>query len=418
MAKSILKIVFFLILFFSFSFIVRGAIVDYKFPCTSFGTQALGYTDCSSADTTASIPNYIRRLYQFAIGISGILAVGMMVAGGILYTVSGGSPDKQNEGKDMIFSALWGLGLLFGAYVILNTINPQLVAIREPQGPQFISNSQTLTEKIWGWDEQKKDSCCVAVDVNGGQARCQTDGWGYDNASKKGCCLKDKIIGECKYSTDQRPVTKTEWGYCYKDSKEECRKAASTDPNVDGISCCLAIEQNGGEAECNDDGWGWDKDHSQTCCIINRFDGVCKYPATSYTTGMDAAEKKAVEKLALNGVRVSSSGNCADPLNPKCTNVGLLPASTIDAVINIKKSCGCDVTITGGAEDGHATHGPDKPVVDLSTNNGLAEYLKNNNSNILKICTTYANRQYAKNCKNSQGQDFYETVEHLHVHFK
>lgn len=88
------------------------------------------------ATDPASISEYITRVYQFGIGISGIVAVGMIVAGAVMISASAGREDRQREGKDMITSALWGIVLLFGAYLILKTINPGLILLREPNAPK------------------------------------------------------------------------------------------------------------------------------------------------------------------------------------------------------------------------------------------------------------------------------------------
>lgn len=92
--------------------------------------------------TNTDIAEFISTLYKFALGVSGIVAVGMIVAGGIFYSVSGESPQAQSEGKDMIVSALWGLGLLFGSYLILRTVNPRLVALEllDLKKPQTIAS--------------------------------------------------------------------------------------------------------------------------------------------------------------------------------------------------------------------------------------------------------------------------------------
>ena len=70
--------------------------------------------------------------YQFALMIGGVLAFGAIVYGGILYAASAGNPSKQSEGKEWIKSALFGLLLLAGAYLILYTINPNLVNLGLP----------------------------------------------------------------------------------------------------------------------------------------------------------------------------------------------------------------------------------------------------------------------------------------------
>jgi hypothetical protein len=82
-----------------------------------------------------SIRNYIKNLYKLALGIAGILAVGMIVFGSIYISINTGSIDKQSEGREIIFQAIWGLVLLFGSYLILYTVNPELVKLNEPQPP-------------------------------------------------------------------------------------------------------------------------------------------------------------------------------------------------------------------------------------------------------------------------------------------
>ena len=98
-------------------------IVDVGFPCPD-GTFKLG--DCQP---NTNIPNYLNNLYKFAVGIAGLLALGMIVAGGVYYTVSSGSSDKQKEAKDMITSALLGVALILASYLILNTINPEMTKL-------------------------------------------------------------------------------------------------------------------------------------------------------------------------------------------------------------------------------------------------------------------------------------------------
>src|SRR5208337_1669799 len=64
--------------------------------------------------------------------IGGVLAFGAIVFGGILYAASAGNPGKQSEGREWIKSALFGLLLLAGAYLILFTINPDIVSLNLP----------------------------------------------------------------------------------------------------------------------------------------------------------------------------------------------------------------------------------------------------------------------------------------------
>jgi hypothetical protein len=72
------------------------------------------------------------NFYYFALFISGILAFGAIVWGGIKYAISAGNPSGQSEGVDWIKGALYGILLLASAYLILNIINPNLTQCSLP----------------------------------------------------------------------------------------------------------------------------------------------------------------------------------------------------------------------------------------------------------------------------------------------
>lgn len=73
-------------------------------------------------------------LYRFALGLVGIAVFGVIVYGAILYTVSAGNASKQADAKEWITSAIWGLLLLLAAYLILWTINKDIVDLNKIQG--------------------------------------------------------------------------------------------------------------------------------------------------------------------------------------------------------------------------------------------------------------------------------------------
>lgn len=79
----------------------------------------------------SDIESFISNLYLFGFGIGGVLAVGVIVTGGILIATSS-VVNQQAKGRDMIMGAVLGLVLLFGSYLLLRTINPRLVELRTP----------------------------------------------------------------------------------------------------------------------------------------------------------------------------------------------------------------------------------------------------------------------------------------------
>jgi hypothetical protein len=124
---------------------------------------------------------------------------------------------------------------------------------------------------------------------------------------------------------------------------------------------------------------------------------------------------EALAKLSAAGINVASSGNCSDATNSSCTSLDGIPQSTVDSLIQIKNTCNSAMTINGGTETGHLSHGVGKSVVDLGFNDSLAKCVRGNVSDfkISKICTTPQDQPlYSYNCS------YNEIDRQLHVAFK
>ena len=78
------------------------------------------------------LPSYIRYLFIFGLGAITILALAQMMIGGIQYILSAGNVSKKEDAKDTIQQALLGLGLLLASFLLLRTINPDLVNLKNP----------------------------------------------------------------------------------------------------------------------------------------------------------------------------------------------------------------------------------------------------------------------------------------------
>ena len=79
-----------------------------------------------SKDNPCPFGNYLNIMIRLIIGICAVLAMIMIVMGGIEYMTSELISSKE-EGKERILHAILGLVIALGAYTILNTINPQLL---------------------------------------------------------------------------------------------------------------------------------------------------------------------------------------------------------------------------------------------------------------------------------------------------
>lgn len=76
-----------------------------------------------------NFPAYVQAIYKFFIWSVGIAALLMITIGGFMYFTSAGNNSKAEGGKKIIADALYGLVAVIFAWLILNTINPNLVNI-------------------------------------------------------------------------------------------------------------------------------------------------------------------------------------------------------------------------------------------------------------------------------------------------
>lgn len=85
------------------------------------------------------ITEYVKYIFNFIIIISGIIAFGALLWGGIRYLTSTGKPEELKKAKKQILAAFLGIIILLCSYLILYTINPQLVLFQIPKGlvPSF-----------------------------------------------------------------------------------------------------------------------------------------------------------------------------------------------------------------------------------------------------------------------------------------
>ncbi|MCX6719534.1 MAG: hypothetical protein NTV36_00250 [Candidatus Staskawiczbacteria bacterium] len=86
-------------------------------------TRAGGLVPC---DTNCGINDFFTMLvniYTFIVQmIATPLAILAIIIGGILMMVSAGNPNLMGTGKKILYSAIIGLVLVFGSYLIINQI--------------------------------------------------------------------------------------------------------------------------------------------------------------------------------------------------------------------------------------------------------------------------------------------------------
>ena len=79
-------------------------------------------------ESTPILPGLtVNNIFVWSLGAGAILALAIIIWGGILYITSAGNPSKAQEALAVIWAALSGLALLGMGYLILYTINPSIL---------------------------------------------------------------------------------------------------------------------------------------------------------------------------------------------------------------------------------------------------------------------------------------------------
>lgn len=114
------------IIFISFLFLPAISLaLELNYP--EFG----GYTISLDMD----LNQLIAWFYYFIVVTAGLSAFVMLIWGGIQWLTSAGNPTQINNAKDRITSALLGLLIILGSWLILQVINPDLTILSLPGLP-------------------------------------------------------------------------------------------------------------------------------------------------------------------------------------------------------------------------------------------------------------------------------------------
>jgi hypothetical protein len=95
-----------------------------------------------TVSSVTDLSHYIRTFYTFFVTSAGILATVMIMFGGYRWITAAGNAQRIGEAKETIISAALGLVLALTSYIILNTINPDITALKSLDIPTIQPFSQ------------------------------------------------------------------------------------------------------------------------------------------------------------------------------------------------------------------------------------------------------------------------------------
>jgi len=102
----------------------------------------------------------VYNLYNWALGIGALLALAIIIYGGVLYSASAGNPSRIDEAKKWITSALFGLALLFSTVIILNVVNPRLTTLEDIE--ITVNPEISVGFSVIGGGGEDEDAACRA----------------------------------------------------------------------------------------------------------------------------------------------------------------------------------------------------------------------------------------------------------------
>jgi hypothetical protein len=83
--------------------------------------------------TRTFLPHYIQYIYNVAVFAGGLIAFISLLVGGIRYLMSVGNPGTMKDARDQIFAGILGMVIIFGSFIILKELNPDLTSFALPE---------------------------------------------------------------------------------------------------------------------------------------------------------------------------------------------------------------------------------------------------------------------------------------------
>jgi hypothetical protein len=127
------------------------------------------------------LSQYIAGLQRYAVGFVSLLAVIVIMIGGVIWLTAGGNQNKIGDAKKLIGGGIGGVVLTIGAYLLLYTINPDLTILKsinisyigkvdletlvlENHDPAFdAANGRPITDTTYD-DTFKSFAGCIGID--------------------------------------------------------------------------------------------------------------------------------------------------------------------------------------------------------------------------------------------------------------
>ncbi len=152
-----LSALFLFIIFFAANFVFAQNELEVQYP------EIGGLKPTTTASAAINFLNYVKYLFVFIVSAGSFVAFGVLIYGGFRYLISRGSPAGLADAKERMGAAALGLLILFGSYLILTTLNPQLAFIKIPN----LQKLPKLSMPTWSSPFQKNTWDATEIPAGG-----------------------------------------------------------------------------------------------------------------------------------------------------------------------------------------------------------------------------------------------------------
>lgn len=171
---------------------------------------------------TLPLSRAVETIFRLGLILASLTALAFVVLGGNMYLVgsASGNTTAITEGRDRIVSALLGLALAFTSWIILNTINPDLLSLRNLSLSTNTQQQTTTTIPAAKPSQQQGTkaagtSCTASKDCSGDLVCAPLVVGQAQQTCAKGC-TKDADCGAGETCVNLASPAKSKTGYCNK----------------------------------------------------------------------------------------------------------------------------------------------------------------------------------------------------------
>lgn len=224
------------------------------------------YDKAAGTLNSTLLANYIGAIYNYGLAIAGILATIMLMAAGVIWLTSGGDSGKISQAKELISGSIVGLIILVVSWVILNTINPDLVALKPIETKVLTAvnvnrlvccdptnGESSFPIRVVDGKNMAADGSNVIISCKAPAITCGNNQTCIKNDSEdKYTCAVDNWSCACEIGIQISPV---HWYYCQDSmTKEKCNTFCDKKTGLSTSKTYTATVYPSGNYQCYSDG--------------------------------------------------------------------------------------------------------------------------------------------------------------------